>query len=131
MFCVKALSKYFRGAFVSKLRKEIPGLPECLYDKLFHKKWVVYAKAPFGRPEHIVEYLSRYTHKIASSNHRILAIDKVHKTVTFSMKDYRKRGQKTILTLTTKEFIRRFQLHVLPKGFTRIRHYGILSRVCL
>lgn len=127
LFCVKALSKKFRGAFVARLRKEIPGLPQSLYDKLFHKNWVVYAKAPFGTPEHIVEYLSRYTHKIAISNHRILAINKADKTVTFSMKDYRKGGQKTTLTLTAKEFVRRFQLHVLPKGFTRIRHYGILS----
>ena len=79
LFCVKALSKKFRGAFVAKLRKEIPGLPQDLYDKVFYKKWVVYAKVPFGKPEHIVEYLSRYTHKIAISNHRILAIDKAQK----------------------------------------------------
>lgn len=127
LFCVKALSIKFRGAFVANLRKEIPGLPQGLYDTLFHKKWVVHSRSPFGSPEHIVEYLSRYTHKIAISNHRILDIDKAKKTVTFSMKDYRKAGQKTTLTLTTKEFVRRFQLHVLPKGFTRIRHYGILS----
>ena len=97
------------------------------YDNLFKKKWVVYAKPPFGEPENIIEYLGRYTHKIAISNHRISGIDKKNKTVTFSLKDYRKGGQKTRLTLSTKEFIRRFELHILPKGFTRIRHYGFLS----
>jgi hypothetical protein len=127
LFCVKSLSKKYRGLFVSKLRKALPGLPQSLYDKLFENKWVVYSKPPFGKPEHVIEYLGRYTHKIAISNHRILDIDKDKKTVTFSLKDYRKDGQKTRLTLTSKEFIRRFQLHILPKGFTRIRHYGFLS----
>ena len=65
--------------------------------------------------------------KIAISNHRIKAIDKVKKTVTFSAKDYRKGGQKNDITLSCKDFIKRFSLHILPKGFTRIRHYGILS----
>jgi len=127
LFSVKAISKKYRGLFVSKLRKALPELPQSLYDNLFKKEWVVYAKPPFGKPENIIEYLGRYTHKIAISNHRILGIDKKNKTVTFSLKDYRKGGQKTRLTLSTKEFIRRFQLHILPKGFTRIRHYGFLS----
>jgi hypothetical protein len=127
LFSVKALSKKYRGVFVSKLRKALPELPQSLYDALFKTAWVVYAKAPFGSPKNVIEYLGRYTHKIAISNHRILNIDKVHKTVTFSLKDYKKGGQKTTLTLSTKEFIRRFQLHILPKGFTRIRHYGFLS----
>ena len=74
-----------------------------------------------------VEYLGRYTHKIAISNHRIKNIDKVKKTVTFSAKDYKKGGQKHDVTLSSKDFVKRFSLHVLPKGFTRIRHYGILS----
>jgi hypothetical protein len=121
------MSRKYQGLFVSKLRKALPELPQGLYDNLFKKKWVVYAKPPFGKPENIIEYLGRYTHKIAVSNHRILGIDKKNKTVTFSLKDYRKDGQKTRLTLSTKEFIRRFQLHILPKGFTRIRHYGFLS----
>lgn len=127
LFCVKALSKKYRGLFVSKLRKVLPNLPQSVYDKLFEKKWVVYSKPPYGNPENILEYLGRYTHKIAISNHRILAIDKENKQVTFSMKDYRKGGKKTTLTLSTKDFIIRFQNHILPKGFTRIRHYGFLS----
>lgn len=127
LFSVKALSDKYRGLFVAKLRKAIPELPQSLYDKLFKKKWAVYAKPPFGRPEHVIEYLGRYTHKIAISNHRILNIDKEKREVTFSLKDYRKGGQRTTMTLTSKEFIRRFQLHILPKGFTRIRHYGFLS----
>jgi hypothetical protein len=127
LFSVKAMSSKYRGVFVSKLRKKLPELPQSLYDTLFKTAWVVYAKPPFGSPKNVIEYLGRYTHKIAISNHRILNIDKVDKTVTFRLKDYRKGGQKTRLTLSTKEFIRRFQLHILPKGFTRIRHYGLLS----
>ena len=127
LFPVKAMSVKYRGLFVAKLRKALPDLPRSLYDGLFKKKWVVYAKPPFGRPEHVIEYLGRYTHKIAIGNHRILAIDKEKRKVTFSLKDYRKGGQRTTMTLATKEFIRRFQLHILPKGFTRIRHYGFLS----
>jgi hypothetical protein len=127
LFSVKALSKKFRGVFVAKLRKKLPEIPQSLYDKLFSKKWVVYAKPPFGKPEHMIEYLGRYTHKIAISNYRILAIDTQNKTVTFSMKEYRNQGKKTTQTVSTKDFIKRFQNHILPKGFTRIRHYGFLS----
>lgn len=127
LFSVKALSVKFRGVFVSKLRKQLPEVPQALYDKLFSKKWVVYAKAPFGKPEYVIEYLGRYTHKIAISNHRIITIDKLAKTVTFSLKDYRNQGKKTTQTLSIKDFIKRFQNHILPKGFTRIRHYGFLS----
>lgn len=87
----------------------------------------MYAKRPFGNPENIVEYLGRYSHKIAISNYRILAINKQKREVTFKLKDYRNNGKNTVLTLKTNEFIRRFCLHILPKGFTRIRHYGILS----
>ena len=127
LFSVKAMSLKYRGLFVSKLRKALPQLQQSLYDNLFKKKWVVYAKPPFGKPEHVIEYLGRYTHKIAMSNHRILNIDKEKRTVTFSLKEYKNGGRKTTMTLSTKEFIRRFQLHILPKGFTRIRHYGFLS----
>jgi len=127
LFCVKALSIKFRGVFVAKLRKQLPEIKQEVYDKLFDKKWIVYAKPPFGKPENIIEYLGRYTHKIAISNYRILAIDKVKKEVAFSLKEYRNGGKKTILTLSTNAFIRCFQNHILPKGFTRIRHYGYLS----
>lgn len=127
LFSVKAMSTKYRGVFVSKLRKALPELPQSLYDNLFKKKWVVYAKPPFGKPENVIEYLGRYTHKIAISNHRIGSLDTQSRKVTFSLKDYKKEGKKITLTLSTKEFIRRFQLHILPKGFTRIRHYGFLS----
>jgi hypothetical protein len=127
LFNVEAMSEVFRAKFVATLRKRGLLIPQKVYDKVFKKDWVVYAKQPFGTPKSIVEYLSRYTHKIAISNYRILAIDEDKRTVTFSLKDYKKGGKKTTLTLTTTEFIRRFCLHILPKGFTRLRHYGILS----
>lgn len=127
LFNVKAMSKVFRAKFVAELRKQIPNISQSIYDKLFDKQWVVFAKRTCINPKSIIEYLGRYTHKIAISNHRILKIDKQNKTVTFSLKDYRKNGEKTTLTLDTKTFIKRFSLHILPKGFTKIRHYGILS----
>jgi len=124
LFPVKAMSKVFRARFVENIRKEFDG-PQSFYDELFAKDWVVYAKRPFSSPQYVVEYLGRYTHKIAISDHRIqsLANDKV----TFTAKDYRKGGARSTLGLSDSEFIRRFSLHILPKGFVRIRHYGILS----
>lgn len=91
------------------------------------KRWVVYAKPPFGGPEAVLTYLSRYTHRVAISNRRLIAFD--DRGVTFRFKDYRRDGpeRQQIMTLATNEFIRRFLLHVLPKGFHRIRHYGILA----
>jgi len=127
LFNVKSMSKVYRAKFVLEMRKTLPPQSQNLYDRLFSKNWVVYAKRPFGRPENIIEYLGRYSHKIAISNHRILNLDPKKRKVTFSLKDYRKGGRKTVSTLSTREFIRRFCLHILPKGFTRIRHYGILS----
>ena len=127
LFNVKAMSKVYRAKYVAELRKQIPGLPQSFYDSLFKHKWVVFANPPFLTPQFVIEYLGRYTHKIAISNYRIRHIDYKNKTVTFSLKNYRKNGAKALQTLSTAEFIRRFALHVLPKGFTRIRHYGILS----
>lgn len=91
------------------------------------KRWVVYAKPPFGGPDAVLAYLSRYTHRVAISNRRLIAFDE--RGVTFRFKDYRRDGpdQQQIMTITTDEFIRRFLLHVLPKGFHRIRHYGLLA----
>jgi Putative transposase len=88
---------------------------------------VHYAKPPFGGPEAVLAYLSRYTHRIAISNRRLIAFDE--RGVTFRFKDYRRDGpdRQQIMTLATDEFIRRFLLHVLPKGFHRIRQYGILA----
>jgi hypothetical protein len=91
------------------------------------KRWVVYAKPPFGGPEAVLAYLSRYTHRVAISNRRLIAFD--DRGVTLRFKDYRRDGpdRQQVMTLATDEFIRRFLLHVLPKGFHRIRHYGLLA----
>jgi hypothetical protein len=124
LFPVKALGKVFRAKFVSILNKSIQ-LDKTLRDKLFEKPWIVYAKRPFGSPKSVVEYLGRYTHKIAISNHRIQNMDK--KTVTFGYKDYKQNGEKKSMTLSHKEFVRRFSQHLLPKRFVKIRHYGFLS----
>lgn len=124
LFPVKAMGKVFRARFTENLRKQFDH-PAAFYDKLFAKDWVVYCKAPFYNTSQVVEYLGRYTHKIAISNHRI--VKSGEGTVTFSAKDYRHGGKKALLRLTDEEFIRRFCLHILPKGLVRIRHYGILS----
>jgi len=125
LFPVKAMSKVFRARFVAQLRKELGSPSYCFYESLFKNEWVVYCKRPFLGPSQVVEYLGRYTHKIAISNHRIKNLD--NKKVTFSVKDYRHGGRKSNMYLPDAEFIRRFALHVLPRGFVRIRHYGILS----
>ena len=127
LFDVKSMSNVFRAKYVALLRKSKLNIPQKVYDQLFSKNWVVYAKKPFFKPEFVVEYLGRYTHKIAISNHRIKHIDKEKKTVTFSVKNYKKDGENQLITLSFKDFIKRFSLHILPKGFTRIRHFGILS----
>ena len=90
-------------------------------------EWVVYAKRPFAGPEAVLAYLSRYTHRVAISNSRLLAIDE--RGVTFLWKDYRAKGRTRhkAMTMSPEEFMRRFLLHVLPGGFHRIRHYGLLA----
>ena len=97
-----------------------------------HKaEWVVYAKRPFAGPEAVLAYLSRYTHRVAIANSRLIAFD--DNGVTFRWKDYRAKGRERhkVMTLASDEFIRRFLIHVLPKGLHRIRHYGLLARgVC-
>jgi len=95
---------------------------------LRRRKWYVYSKRPFGGPEAVLAYLSRYTHRVAISNRRLIAFDQ--NGVTFSYKDYRADGRARykVMTLATNEFIRRFLTHVLPKGFHRIRHYGLLAK---
>ena len=126
LFAVKAMSLVFRGKFMNHLSKVVP-IAYKLKKQCYANKWVVYAQPPIGHPEQIIEYLSRYTYKAAISNERIKNIDTKNKTVTFWYKDYRHGGVKKEMTLTTLEFIRRFQQHILPKGFRRIRHYGLLS----
>jgi hypothetical protein len=125
LFSVKALSKVFRAKYVQLLREgEVKDPP--LIESLFQQPWVVYAKRPFGGPQAVIEYVGRYTHKVAISNHRIMTVD--DSAVTFSYKDYRdKATPKKAMTLSHGEFVRRFALHILPHRFVRIRHYGILS----
>lgn len=125
LFPVKALSKVFRAMFCEKLKEKEPVQYEKIRQDLWKKPWIVFAKKPFGSSKSVVEYLGRYTHKIAISNHRIKSID--NQNVTFDYKDYRMAGAKKQMTLTHAEFIRRFSLHILPKRFVKIRHYGFLS----
>ena len=137
LFPVKALSVVYRAKYIYHLRKHVTEfnsnaekkivLPKDVIDACFKKHWVVFAKKPFSGVSSVVEYLGRYTHKIAISNHRIAAIDKTNNTISFNYKDYKAGGVKKQLTLNSMEFIRRFSLHILPKAFVRIRHYGILS----
>ena len=137
LFPVKALSLVYRAKYIARLRELVAEhntnnetqiiLPKDVIDSCFKKQWVVYAKQPFSGVNSVVEYLGRYTHKVAISNHRITAIDKVNDTVSFTYKDYKSNGRKKELTLNSMEFVRRFSLHILPKAFVRIRHFGILS----
>lgn len=124
LFPIKALRKVYRAKYVAQLREK--GIAEKeLIEKLFTKEWVVYARRPFGGPHQVIEYLGRYTHRIAISNHRLQMVDEYN--TTFSYKDYKSKGCKKQMTLSNPEFIRRFALHILPHRFVRIRHYGILS----
>jgi hypothetical protein len=126
LFNVKAMSKTFRGRFVDALKEQLPQeMTKALINALYKHNWVVYAKQPFTGPQSVVEYLGRYTHKIAISNHRIQNIE--DGKVIFSYKDYKQGSIKKSMPLDSLEFIRRFSLHILPKGFVRIRHYGICS----
>jgi len=102
-----------------------PAIFEQLIEKLKNKKWYVYAKPPFGGPEHVLRYLGRYTHRMAISNHRITAFD--GNRVSFRWRDYAHGGKQRVMTLDAVNFLCRFFLHVLPKGFVRIRRYGLLS----
>lgn len=125
LFPVKALSKVFRAKYCQKISEKSPVHYAQIRQKLWEKNWVVFAKKPFGNPKSVVEYLGRYSHKIAISNHRITSID--NQNVTFNYKDYRQNGAKKLLTLSHQEFIRRFAMHILPKRFVKIRHFGFLS----
>ena len=124
LFPVKAMSQVFRARMLAAIRR-YSILKSSTAKALIQKKWVVYCKQPFYGPEQVIEYMGRYTHKVALSNHRIKAI--TDNTIVFTAKNYRKGGQKQLITLSHQEFIRRFALHILPKAFVRIRHYGILA----
>ena len=124
LFDAKSLSNVFRAKYVAQLRQS--GIEDkALLDSLFGKEWVVYAKRPFGGPKQVIEYLGRYTHKVAISNHRIQSVDDA--SVSFTYKDYFDGGSTKLMTLSNNEFVRRFSMHILPPRFVRIRHYGILS----
>lgn len=122
----EAMSKTFRGKYIAGLKELLPTeMTPALLNKLYKHNWVVYAKRPFTGPQSVIEYLGRYTHKIAISNHRLKHVD--DKQVTFSYKDYKHGSVKKEMVLDAGEFIRRYSMHVLPKGLVRIRHFGILS----
>jgi hypothetical protein len=125
LFPQKAMSKIYRAKFVEKLRASGVAIPQHIAKVIFSKDWVVYAKRPFASPKTVVEYLGRYTHKIAISNHRLISIE--NEKVRFSYKDYRKGARNDVAELSAVEFLRRFCQHILPKGFVRMRHYGFLS----
>lgn len=136
LFPVKAMQRVFRGKFLQSLKQMIASgqvtVPEGINARqwlnvLYSKDWVVYAKAPFAGPQAVIEYLGRYTHKVAISNHRICSIDNERSTITFDYKDYADNNCKKQMTLSCKEFIRRFEQHILPKRFTKIRTYGYLA----
>ena len=136
LFPVKAMNKVFRGKFLEGLKsllakQQVTADPnsdiKSLIQKLYEKDWIVYAKAPFGGPQQVIEYLGRYTHKVAISNHRIQSVDEQAATVSFGYKDYADQGKQKQMTLVVKEFIRRFEQHILPRGFTKIRSYGYLG----
>jgi len=138
---VRILSRVFRGKFVAGLKRAwrkgeigFHGNLRYLSDstrfhsflrQLFRKDWVVYAKQPFGGPEHVLHYLAHYTHRVAISNHRLLSC--ADGQVTFRWKDYAHGNKKRKMTVSTEEFLRRFLLHVLPREFVRIRHFGFLT----
>lgn len=139
---VRVLGRVFRGKFLAGLRAafdqerlrldgRLAGLADAAaltrwLTPLYGRDWVVYAKPPFGnRPECVLKYLARYTHRVAISNHRLLSL--AEGRVTFSYKDYADDGQSKTMTLPAAEFLRRFVQHVLPKGFVKMRHYGLLA----
>jgi hypothetical protein len=142
---VCVLSRVFRGKFLSLLRTAFDRRRLAFHGKLGHladpaefqrrlaesarTEWVVHAKPPFGGPQQVLKYLARYTHRVAISNNRLVAME--GDQVSFRWKDYAHGGNQKLMTLKAVEFIRRLLLHVLPAGFVRIRHYGFLAnRVC-
>ena len=142
---IKVLRQVFRGKLVAGLREAFRARAAARFRapcsrsppaaafraflrSLYRQAWVVYAKPPFGSPAHVLHYLARYTHRVAISNHRLVAV--TDDTVSFRWKDYRHGSQIRTLTLDADEFLRRFLLHVLPKRFVRIRYFGFLAPRC-
>lgn len=141
LFPIHALRTVFRGKYIDSLRQAFAGhkliFPgqaaalqtqaefDGLIAQLYKKPWVVYSKPPFGGPEKVLDYLGRYTHRVAISNNRILNVE--NGIVTFSWRDRRDGNKRKLMSLPAEEFIRRFLLHSLPSGFVRIRHFGFLA----
>ena len=144
LFPVKALSLVFRAKFLDSLKKSFDQNKLLLLGHIAHladaqsfnvllkglrkKPWVVYAKKPFGSAAHVLDYLGRYTHRVALSNDRIVSSS--NGEVTFAYRDRKNQDRRKLMTLDAEEFIRRFLLHVIPKGFMRVRHYGFLANHC-
>ena len=122
---VRVLSRKFRGKFLALLKRQVPNVDQDVLNTCYNKEWVVYCKAPFKTANCVVEYLGRYTHRVAISNNRILKLQDGN--VSFKWRDYADSSKWKIMTLSASEFIRRFLMHVLPSGFMKIRHYGFLS----
>jgi hypothetical protein len=138
---VKVLGRVFRGKFVAALRQAFrdgqlrfrgdltplaqPKTFAAWLRPLFRKDWVVYSKRPFGGPQFVLQYLGRYTHRVAISNHRLVSF--AEENVTFRWRDSAHHNEQKLLTLCLDEFLRRFLLHLLPKGFVRIRNFGFLA----
>ena len=138
---IRVVSRLFRGKYLAELKHlwkdgklEFHGSAECfknhyvfkeLLDSCYSKEWIPYCKKPFDGAESVIKYLGKYTHRIAISNYRIKSM--TDSTVTFTAKDYKNQGRWKEVTVTGEEFIRRFLMHVPPKRFVRIRHYGLLS----
>ncbi|MCP4756691.1 MAG: IS91 family transposase, partial [Proteobacteria bacterium] len=140
----KVMADVFRGKFIELLKKAyysgqlilpdtqaelVDARPfEMSIDRVVNRRWNVFAKQPFSGPAEVLLYVGRYTHRVAISNHRILSID--DGKATFEYKDYKDEGKRKTMTLSAREFIRRFLLHVLPKGYHKIRMYGFLANSC-
>ena len=138
---VRVLSRLFREKYLAYLRQAyqdgrlvlagqlkdlaIPKLWRAFLEPIGQIEWVVYAKPPFGSAEQVLKYLARYTHRVAISNRRLISLEDGQ--VAFRYKDYRRGRRERVMRLAATEFMRRFLLHVLPKGFVRIRHYGLLA----
>jgi hypothetical protein len=138
LFPVAAMRKIYKGYFMQQLKAAIedgelplpPNFPKGKNYKdwknlLYKKEWVVYTKKPFAGVKHVVNYLARYSHRVALTNHRIKKIE--NGQVIFQYKDYKDGAKKKLMTLAGREFLRRFCLHILPRGFRKVRQYGFLS----
>lgn len=143
LFAVRALSEVFRGKYCAGLQQlyadgrlqfhgqlaplSQPNAYQRLLRQAARQKWVVFAKRPFAGPRQVLAYLSRYTHRVALSPRRLLALDEQTRTVTFAWRDYADGAKRKTMCLEAREFLRRFCLHLLPKRFVKIRHFGFLS----